>query len=274
MATPLSTARALLGRVYRSARSQAEAARIQSVRRSIAAGHALQDKVAVITGASSGIGLAITTAFARAGAHCVLVAREREAGTSAANELASWGLLVELGVADVSDPEQVRDLALTVSNCHEKVDILVNNAGVFLDDDRQMQASAVDDTVVQRTLAVNLYGALHFCSSFAPLMGAGGRIINISSVMGQLSRTSDGDSPAYRLSKAALNSYTQSLAADLRSRGVMVDCMHPGWVKTAIGGPNAMIDPEDAIDTAFFLATRPSSNETGLFWWNCQTIKW
>ncbi|MDQ6767642.1 MAG: SDR family NAD(P)-dependent oxidoreductase [Candidatus Eremiobacteraeota bacterium] len=274
MATPLSTARALIGRVYRSARSKTVAARIQSVRRSIAAGHALKDKVAVVTGASSGIGLAITTAFARAGAHCVLVAREREAGASAASELASMGLLVELGVADVSDAEQVRDLALSISRGHEKVDILVNNAGVFLDDDRQMQASAMDDTIVQRTLAVNLFGALHICSSFAPLMAASGRIINISSVMGQLSRRSDGYSPSYRLSKAALNSYTQSLAADLRARGVMVDCMHPGWVKTAIGGPNATIDPEDAIDTAFFLATRPSSNATGLFWFDCQTMKW
>jgi NAD(P)-dependent dehydrogenase (short-subunit alcohol dehydrogenase family) len=274
MASPFSTARALLGRVYHSARSQVAASRLQSVRRSIVAGHALKDKVAVVTGASSGIGLAITTAFARAGAHCFLVALERDAGTSAANALASHGLRVEVGVADVGDRAQVHDLALKISRCHEKVDILVNNAGVFLDVDRQMQASAMDHAVVQRTLAVNLYGALHVCSSFAPLMAAGGRIINISSVMGQLSRTSDGYSPAYRLSKAALNSYTQSLAADLRTRGVMVDSMHPGWVKTAIGGPNAEIDPEDAIDTAFFLATRPSSNATGLFWWDCQTIRW
>jgi NAD(P)-dependent dehydrogenase (short-subunit alcohol dehydrogenase family) len=112
------------------------------------------------------------------------------------------------------------------------------------------------------------------CRAFAPLLRAGSRIINITSVMGQLSRRSDGYAPAYRLSKSALNSYTQSLAADLRTRGVMVDCMHPGWVKTAIGGPQAEIEPEEAVDTAFYLAMRERSGETGLFWWDCDTIRW
>lgn len=244
------------------------------MRRSIAAGNALKDKVAVVTGASSGIGLAIVTAFARAGARCILVAHNRDAGTVAVKALADEGLVVEPGVADVSDAAQVRALALEVIKRHARVDILINNAGVFLNEDRQMRASAMDAAIVQRTLAVNLYGAMYMSAAFAPFIARGGRIINVSSVLGQLSWKSNGEAPAYRLSKAALNSYTQSLAADLRERGVMVDCFHPGFVKTAIGGPNAKLDPKDATDTAFFLATRPSSQETGLFWWDCQAIKW
>ena len=247
---------------------------MRSLRRSIAAGNALTDKVAVVTGASSGIGLAIATAFARAGADCVLVAIDAEAGAAAVDSLIAHKLRVNLEIADVSDATQVEKLALAVCKRFDRVDVLVNNAGVFLDDDRAMHAGAVDDSVVQRTLAVNLYGTLHVCSSFAPLMASGGRIINVSSVMGQLSRTSDGFAPAYRLSKAALNSYTQSLAADLRPRRVMVDCVHPGWVRTAIGGPQAAIEPEEATDTTFFLATRPASAATGLFWRDCQTIRW
>lgn len=269
----VTRARALLGRLYRSARSQVAASRIQGVQRNVAAGNALKDKVAVITGASSGIGLAIATAFAHAGARCILVVIDPDGG-AAVNALAAQGLRVDLRIADVSDGARVRELTLDVRQQYERVDILVNNAGVFLDEDREMHASAVDDAVVQRTLAVNLYGALHACTAFAPIMAKGGRIINISSVMGQLSRKSDGYAPAYRLSKAALNSYTQSLAADLRARNVMVDCVHPGWVKTKIGGSKAEIDPADSTDTVFFLATRSQSSATGLFWWDGKVIRW
>lgn len=244
------------------------------MRRNVAAGGALKNKVAVITGASSGIGFAIAKVFAQAGARCVLVAIDRGGAKAAVDSLAAQGLTVDLRIADVSESTQVRDLALDVGKRYDTVDILVNNAGVFLDKDRQMHASAVDDTVVQRTLAVNLYGAMHACTAFAPLMAPGGRIINISSVMGQLSRKSDGYAPAYRLSKAALNSYTQSLAADMRARQVMADCVHPGWVKTAIGGSNAEIEAVDATDTVFFLAMRPAKSETGLFWWDGQVIRW
>ncbi len=240
----------------------------------MAAGGALTGKVALVTGASSGIGLALVTAFARAGAQCILVALDRDAGTSAVDLLTSQGHHVDLAVTDVSNSAQVRELALTVSRSHGRIDVLVNNAGVFLDEDRGTPASCVEHSVIERTLAVNLFGTVNVCTAFAPLLVPGSRVINISSVMGQLSRRSDGYAPAYRLSKTALNSYTQSLAAELRSRGVMVDCMHPGWVKTALGGPDAEIEPEDAVYTAFFLATRPPSDATGLFWWDCETIKW
>ncbi len=247
---------------------------MRRVRRSIASGGALEGKAALITGASSGIGFAIAKAFAKAGARCILIALDPVAGARAVEELSLEGSRVELCLADVSDARRVRDLSGEIAGRYSRIDVLVNNAGVFLDEDRAMPASRVDDAVVQRTLAVNLFGALHVCSAFDPLLFAGSRIINISSVMGQLSRRSDGYAPAYRLSKSALNSYTQSLAADLRNRGVMVDSMHPGWVKTAIGGPQAEIDAEDAIETAFYLATRPPSDATGLFWWDCEIIRW
>jgi NAD(P)-dependent dehydrogenase (short-subunit alcohol dehydrogenase family) len=267
-------ARTLIGSLYRAHHSRLATERLQSVRRSIAAGNALKDKVAIVTGASSGIGLAITSAFARAGAHCVLVAIDSVRGDAALNDLAAKGLRAELQVADVSDPAQVQTIAAEIAQRYPVVDILVNNAGVFLDEDREMHASAVRDEIVARTLAVNLYGAIHACTAFDPLLQRGSRVINISSVMGLLSRRSDGYAPAYRLSKAAFNSYAQSLAADLKTRGVMVDCVHPGWVKTSIGGPNAEIDPADSTDTVFYLATREQTDETGLFWWDCRVIPW
>jgi NAD(P)-dependent dehydrogenase (short-subunit alcohol dehydrogenase family) len=267
-------ARTLIGNFYQARHSRLVRERLQSVHRSIAAGNALRDKVAVVTGASSGIGFAVTAAFARAGAHCIIVAIDAQSGGDALKELAAKGLRAELQVADVSDSAQLQTIAAAVAQRYSVIDILVNNAGVFLDEDRKLRASAMHDEIITHTLAVNLYGVTHACSAFDTLLRAGSRVINISSVMGLLSRRSDGNAPAYRLSKAALNSYTQSLAADLKTRGVMVDCVHPGWVKTSIGGPNAEIDPADATDTVFYLAMREPSDETGLFWWDCRVIPW
>lgn len=234
----------------------------------------LRNKIALVTGGNTGLGLAIVAELARAGAHCIIAALDRDAGTAKAAELANVGLDVEPMAADVSDLDQVRALAREFSRRHSRLDILVNNAGICLDEDRVMRASAIDRRVVERTLAVNLYGAIHMCSAFVPMMSAGGRIINVSSIMGRLTDQWNGESPAYRLSKAALNSYTQSLCADLKGSNVMVDCLHPGWVKTAMGGPKAKLDPADATETVFFLATRPQSIKTGLFWEECRPIAW
>lgn len=265
---------AFVKRLARAERRRAARARVLAVKRQIEAGGALEERVAVITGASSGIGLAIATAFARAGAWCIMVAIDREAGEAAQSSLEAHDLHVELHVTDIADDAQVRALAYEVSQRHPRVDVLVNNAGVFFEDDRHTLASGVTDAQVERTLAVNLYGTIHVSRALAPLMQDGGRILNVSSAMGHMGLGADGYSSAYRLSKAALNSYTKSLAEDLNPRGIMVDCFHPGWVKTALGGPDAQIEPKDAVDTAFYLATRPAGSPTGLFWWDCEVIEW
>jgi NAD(P)-dependent dehydrogenase (short-subunit alcohol dehydrogenase family) len=128
--------------------------------------------------------------------------------------------------------------------------------------------------VLERTLAVTLYGAVNMSQAFLPSMARGGRIINVSSTMGQLTGGSEGYAPAYCISKTALNAFTQALSADTASSGIMVDCFHPGWAKTAMGGPNASVDPMDAAKIALFLATRPQSEKTGLFWDHTGVIDW
>ncbi len=248
--------------------------RLERVREAVAAGNALRGKVALVTGAERGIGLAIATAFARAGARCVMLVLDQREGEAAANSLMAEGLAVELRVADVCDDRRLGEIADELHARYGHIDVLVNNAGVQLEEDRNAPASRTNDELLKKTLAVNLYGVIHASKAFAPHIASGGRIINVSSTMGQLSRRYDGFAAAYCLSKTGVNSYTRSLAAELGPRGIMVDCFHPGWVKTVIGGPRAEIEPKDAVPTAFFLATRPASPETGLFWRDCMAIAW
>lgn len=234
----------------------------------------LDGKTAVITGANRGIGFAIATALGREGARCMLAVRNAAAGEAAAERLARESIDAEFGVADVSDAAQVATFARHVLAKTPHIDILVNNAGIYLDEDRDMPPSCIDFAVLQRTLATNLFGAINMCKAFVPHMRRGARIINVSSGMGQLEGESDGYAPAYSISKTALNAYTQSLAAELKRRGIMVDCFDPGWVKTDMGGPGARTQPHEAAQTAMFLATRPLSEETGRFWRRGRVIPW
>lgn len=234
----------------------------------------LQGKTAIVTGAGRGVGKAIAVALAEAGACTIFVVRDRERGEEIIRPLAEKGLKVDIGIADLSDPARISMLKLDLAQRYPTTDILVNNAGVLLDEDRAMHPANMDPLILDQTLIVNLHGPIRMCAAFVPSMPKGGRIINVSSTMGQLTGGSDGYAPSYCISKAALNMFTQLLAADLRDKHIMVDSFHPGWVKTDMGGPNAKVDPSEAAQTALFLASRPQSTETGLFWHDCKVIDW
>ena len=234
----------------------------------------LDGKTTLVTGAGRGIGKAIALAFARAGACSVFVVRERDFGQSLSDELRAQGLKADFGVADVTDAGNISMLVLDLTQRHPAIDVLVNNAGIFMDEDRAMRPAEIDPLVVQETLDVNLLGPIRMCNAFLPYVPEGGRIINVSSRMGQLAGEPNTRGPAYCMSKAALNMYTQMLAADLHDRKIMVDCFHPGWAKTDMGGPRATVDPEVSAQTALFLATRALSDKTGLFWQDSVPIEW
>jgi NAD(P)-dependent dehydrogenase (short-subunit alcohol dehydrogenase family) len=137
-----------------------------------------------------------------------------------------------------------------------------------------MYADDLDPRVLEETLRTNLFGTIAMCTAFVPLIASGGRIINVSSTMGQLG---DGGlepyAVAYSVSKAALNAYTTALANRLRERGVLADVVHPGWVQTEMGGPGAQITPEQGTETIVFLATR-KAGETGRFWNQQRVAAW
>jgi NAD(P)-dependent dehydrogenase (short-subunit alcohol dehydrogenase family) len=133
----------------------------------------------------------------------------------------------------------------------------------------------VDPQVFRDTLETNFFGPLRLCQALVPHMveQGYGRVVNLSSGLGQLADMGDG-TPAYRTSKAALNALTRMVAAATRGRGVLVNSMCPGWVRTDMGGPNATRSVEQGADTAVWLATLPTRGPTGRFFRDRTEIPW
>jgi NAD(P)-dependent dehydrogenase (short-subunit alcohol dehydrogenase family) len=231
----------------------------------------LEGKLALISGANRGIGRAIAERFLAEGARCILTVRNHETAADLAGQFPER--TAELEVCDLADAASIGALGKRVRARHATIDILVNNAAVFLKEDRATTADQLDAALLQATLDVNLFGTIAMCRTFAPIIGRGGRIINLSSTMGQLDGGLEPYAVAYGISKTALNAYTSALAAALQKRGILVDAYHPGWVKTEMGGAGAQREPGDATHTALFLATRPDGR-TGRFWLDGKTIPW
>lgn len=234
----------------------------------------MQQRVALVSGGNRGIGHAICRALARRGCLVVLGARNAAEGRAAAQALQDEGLAVECRPLDVTREASVRRCVAGVVKRHGRIDILVNNAGVLLDP----KGSRVLDSrlaTYRDTLDVNFYGALRLSQAVAPLMRKAryGRIVNLSSGLGQL-RDMETGVPAYRVSKTALNALTRMLAAELKDTGVLVNAMCPGWVRTRMGGPKAERTPEQAADTAVWLATLPATGPTGGFFRDRKRIAW
>jgi NAD(P)-dependent dehydrogenase (short-subunit alcohol dehydrogenase family) len=234
----------------------------------------MNDRIVVITGANRGIGRAIAKRFLAAGATCVLTVRGAAAAAELSAELGNSSR-AHVELVDVRDQGQIVELAATVRERFGRVDVLVNNAAVFEDADRRVRADEVDVEVVRRTFDVNVLGTIAMCVAMLPLMRRGAHVVNLASDLGQFGQDG-GMAPtmvAYSMSKAAVNAYTSALANAVRDRGVYVDSLHPGWVKTAMGGPHAEREPSEAADAVYALASR-EGGETGRFWIDGRPAPW
>jgi NAD(P)-dependent dehydrogenase (short-subunit alcohol dehydrogenase family) len=228
-------------------------------------------RVALVTGGNRGIGLEVCRGLLARGMRVVMTCRDSAAAAATARELGG-GLSVMQ--ADVCDTGSVRALASRVECELGRLDVLVNNAGVLID--REVPSIlGMDPALLRQSLETNLFGVLAVTQALVPLMrrGHGGRIVNLSSILGQLDGMGTG-TPAYRVSKCAVNALTRILAAELEADRIKVNCMHPGWVRTGMGGPAAPRSPEEGADTAIWLATLPEDGPTGGYFLDRKPIPW
>lgn len=232
-------------------------------------------RVAVVTGANRGIGLEICRQLAqRDDLRVVLTSRDEDKGRSAVKQLGAAGHIVDCQQLDVTSERSVRLLADYLAETYSRCDVLVNNAGVMVDP-RGSRVLDSHSATYRETLETNLFGPLMLIQALVPLMRKGGygRIVNVSSGQGQLSDMAAG-TPAYRVSKTALNALTRTCAAELRGSGILVNSLCPGWVKTDMGGPSAPRSLAQGADTVVWLATLPDSGPSGKFFRDRKPIPW
>jgi NAD(P)-dependent dehydrogenase (short-subunit alcohol dehydrogenase family) len=207
----------------------------------------LDTKVAIITGAGTGIGGGIARAFAREGARLVLAGRSMATLDATARELGGAEALVV--PTDVTDERQVAALFARALQAFGRVDIVVNNAGVF--DGGPLEELSL--ATWQHVLAVNLTGPFLCTREALRLMKAqgGGRILNIGSISAQVPRL---ESVPYSTSKHGLVGLTRAAALEGRTHGVVVSCLHPGNVLTERRQASAAPADQEPMMTADELA--------------------
>jgi NAD(P)-dependent dehydrogenase (short-subunit alcohol dehydrogenase family) len=194
-------------------------------------------RIVVVTGANRGLGREVSRQCAVEGDTVVLGSRDLAAGQRAAGELSEGGARGRVIAAelDVSDFEGARALATRLLDELGRVDVLVNNAAVHYD--TWQSAVHADLAVVGEALETNVLGAWRTTQAFLPLLrhSRHPRIVMVSSEGGSLASMGSG-TPAYHVSKAALNALTRTLAGDLAREGFLVNAVCPGWTATDMGG--------------------------------------
>jgi NAD(P)-dependent dehydrogenase (short-subunit alcohol dehydrogenase family) len=236
-------------------------------------------KTAVVTGASSGLGVTFAEALAEAGANVVLAARRTERLEALADSIAATGGTAVPITCDVADPEQVEGLLASACDRFGRVDIMVNNAGVAAD--AGPSPERLPHELFQQTMQVNLSGVWYGCRAAGARMlrdGDGGSIVNISAMAGL--GACWPTAPAYQASKAAVIQLTRVLASSWADRGVRVNAIAPGYFPSELADPYLAIpsflqrvldqnpmgrvgDPRELVGPLLFLASAASSYMTG-----------
>jgi NAD(P)-dependent dehydrogenase (short-subunit alcohol dehydrogenase family) len=227
-------------------------------------------RIVLVTGANRGIGRELARQLALRGDAFVLTARELAKAERAAAALP--GQQRVLARLDVTDPASIERVAADLTGRYGRLDALVNNAAIHYD--TWQRASTADLQTVREALEVNLLGAWQTSLTLLPLLRAShqGRIVNVSSEAGSLA-SMNGGTPAYNVSKAALNALTRMLASDLRRDRILVNAVCPGWVATDMGGPGGRPVAEGAA-SVLWAVDLPHDGPTGGFYRDGHPVPW
>ena len=189
----------------------------------------LNDKIAIVTGASQGIGKKIAIKLSERGAFVCCISRNKKAIDSVSNSIIKSGGQSSSYACDISDSDDFKNIAEKIVKKHNKIDILINNAGVTKDALLMRMSNQQWDQVID----TNLKGAFTCIKSVVRYMMKNkyGRIINITSIVGL---TGNAGQANYAASKAGLIGMTKSIAKEVASRGITANCIAPGWIKTSM----------------------------------------
>ncbi|MFG2790997.1 SDR family oxidoreductase [Streptomyces sp. NPDC048419] len=228
--------------------------------------------VAVVTGANRGIGYEVVRQLAGRDHRVVLGSRDLGKGRAAAARIDPSGERVVAVRLDVADAASVASMSERVTREFGRTDVVVNNAAILYD--TWAQARTADLGEVQRALDTNLFGAWRVTQALLPLLRRSPhpRVVMVSSEGGSLESMSGG-TPAYSVSKAALNALTRLLAGELSGPRILVNAICPGWVATDMGGRGGRPVGEGAAGIVW-AATLPDDGPSGGFFRDGEPVPW
>jgi carbonyl reductase 1 len=270
----------------------------------------MSSKVVLITGANRGLGKGLIEALLSSpnkySTTIIMTSRDLSKGQAALNQITEKfpTEILKLYQLDVTDHNSISAFAYHIQEKHNKIDVLVNNAGVMI--------STFSYETTLTTLNTNFYGLYNLTTKLLPLVSDTGHIINLSALLGNttfipnktiqeqllspsltieqllglakqyVDSVKDGNFKdlgwprlPYNVSKAFVNAYTRILHKEFRDKntGRRANALHPGWVKTDLGGKNAPLTIEEGVKTAAFLVS-DSTQESGKFWHNSKIEPW
>jgi len=216
----------------------------------------------VITGANRGIGLELVKQYIARGDTVDAATRDPENAKDLEALKASAGSQLRILACDVTSRESVRAFAHALGDTG--IDLLINNAGVM---EKPTGLEDIDDEAVAKTLDANSIGPLRVTAALLPLLRKNStrKIAHISSDLGSIAGNASGGFYGYRMSKAAINMASKSMANDLRNEGFTVITMHPGWVQTDMGGPRAPLNVETSARGLIQVLDHATKEDTGKF---------
>jgi NAD(P)-dependent dehydrogenase (short-subunit alcohol dehydrogenase family) len=248
----------------------------------------LNGKVVLVTGATRGLGYEIAKQLGLCGAHVIIGSRDNGRATAVASDLEGLGITVSAFRLDVTSEDDRHAAFTAIDDTYGKLDILINNAGVLLDsvdagEPAIWRPSETPVNVLRETFETNFFAPVLLTQKLLPLLkrSEAGRIVNLSSIRGSLTHLSNPDSPvypghalAYDSSKVALNAFTVLLGEELRDTSIKINAIHPGWLRTEMGGNNADLSVEEGARTVIQYACLEDDGPTAGFFFQAERLPW